>query len=166
MTKRRKRVFGAEFKREAVKLVTAGDKPASQIAQNDEKLTLAALRMALDQRQPEPGLLHHSDRGTTYASSAYQDALEQNGIICSMSRKGNCWDNAVVESFFSTLDFECGAVVSVTRGCVSRRRRLHPGLLQPDAATLVPGLQKPDGIRACSRITRVHEIRASPASDE
>jgi putative transposase len=77
-------------------------------AQNDEKLTLAALRMALDLRQPEPGLLHHSDRGTTYASSAYQDALEQNGIICSMSRKGNCWDNAVVESFFSTLDFECG----------------------------------------------------------
>lgn len=45
---------------------------------------------------------------TTYASGAYQDALEQNYIICSMSRKGNCWDNAVVESFFSTLDFECG----------------------------------------------------------
>lgn len=77
-------------------------------AQNDEKLTLAALQMALDQRQPEPGLLHHTDRGTTYASGAYQDALEQNQIICSMSRKGNCWDNAVVESFFSTLDFECG----------------------------------------------------------
>lgn len=77
-------------------------------AHNDEALTLAALQMALDQRQPEPGLLHHSDRGTTYASGAYQDALEQNGIICSMSRKGNCWDNAVVESFFSTLDAECG----------------------------------------------------------
>jgi putative transposase len=77
-------------------------------AQNDEKLTLAALHMAVEQRQPEPGLLHHSDRGTTYASGAYQDALEQSGFICSMSRKGNCWDNAVVESFFSTLDFECG----------------------------------------------------------
>ena len=75
---------------------------------NDETLTLAALRMALDQRQPEPGLIHHSDRGSTYASGAYQDALDRNDIICSMSRKGNCWDNAVVESFFSTLDFECG----------------------------------------------------------
>lgn len=74
---------------------------------NDEALTLAALQMALDQRQPAPGLIHHSDRGTTYASGAYQDALDQNDIICSMSRKGDCWDNAVVESFFSTLDIEC-----------------------------------------------------------
>lgn len=75
---------------------------------NDEELTLAALQMALDQRQPEPGLLHHSDRGTTYASGTYQDVLAQNDIISSMSRKGDCWDNAVVESFFSTLDIECG----------------------------------------------------------
>jgi transposase InsO family protein len=75
---------------------------------NDEALTLAALQMALDQRQPEPGLIHHSDRGTTYASNTYQDVLAQNDILGSMSRKGNCWDNAVVESFFSTLDFECG----------------------------------------------------------
>jgi len=74
---------------------------------NDEALTLAALQMALDQRQPEPGLLHHSDRGTTYASGTYQDVLAQHDIVCSMSRKGNCWDNAVVESFFSTLDIEC-----------------------------------------------------------
>ena len=75
---------------------------------NDEQLTLAALQMALDQRHPEPGLLHHTDRGSTYASSVYQDVLAQNAIICSMSRKGNCWDNAVSESFFSTLEFECG----------------------------------------------------------
>jgi putative transposase len=74
---------------------------------NDEALTLAALRMALDQRQPEPGLVHHSDRGTTYASGTYQDELARHGIECSMSRKGDCWDNAVVESFFSTLDIEC-----------------------------------------------------------
>jgi putative transposase len=74
---------------------------------NDEKLTLAALEMALDQRQPKTGLIHHSDRGTTYASGAYQDVLAKRGIVCSMSRKGNCWDNAVVESFFSTLDIEC-----------------------------------------------------------
>jgi transposase InsO family protein len=75
---------------------------------NDEQLTLAALQMAIDHRQPAPGLLHHSDRGTTYSSGAYQDALQQHDMICSMSRKGNCWDNAAVESFFSTLDFECG----------------------------------------------------------
>jgi len=74
---------------------------------NDEALTLSALWMALDHRQPEPGLLHHSDRGTTYASGRYQDVLAKHGAICSMSRKGNCWDNAVVESFFSTLDIEC-----------------------------------------------------------
>jgi transposase InsO family protein/transposase-like protein len=75
---------------------------------NDEALTLAALERALGQRQPLSGLLHHSDRGTTYASGTYQDVLVQNGIVCSMSRKGNCWDNAVAESFFSTLDIECG----------------------------------------------------------
>ena len=75
---------------------------------NDEALTLATLQMALDQRRPEPGLVHHSDRGATYASTSYQDALARHGIISSMSRKGNCWDNAVVESFFSTLDIECG----------------------------------------------------------
>jgi len=74
---------------------------------NDEELTLAALRMAIDQRQPAPGLMHHSDRGTTYASGAYQDELANHELICSMSRKGNCWDNAVVESFFSSLDIEC-----------------------------------------------------------
>jgi putative transposase len=74
---------------------------------NDEALTLAALRMAIEQRQPEPGLMHHTDRGTTYASGAYQDELAKRGFVCSMSRKGNCWDNAVAESFFSTLDVEC-----------------------------------------------------------
>lgn len=74
---------------------------------NDEALTLAALQMALDQRRPAPGLVHHSDRGATYASCEYQDVLAKHGAVCSMSRKGDCWDNAVVESFFSTLDTEC-----------------------------------------------------------
>jgi transposase InsO family protein len=74
---------------------------------NDDELTLSALQMALDQRRPPRGLIHHSDRGATYASNAYQEALSREGIVCSMSRKGDCWDNAVVESFFSTLDFEC-----------------------------------------------------------
>lgn len=79
----------------------------SMSTHNDEALTLAALHMALDHRQPEPGLLHHSDQGTTYASGEYQDVLAANDIVCSMSRRGDCWDNAVVESFFSTLDIEC-----------------------------------------------------------
>jgi len=74
---------------------------------NDEELTLAALQRAIEQRQPEPGLIHHSDRGTTYASGTYQDELAKRGFVCSMSRKGDCWDNAVVESFFSSLDIEC-----------------------------------------------------------
>lgn len=74
---------------------------------NDEALTLSALEMALDQRRPASGLVHHSDRGTTYASGEYQDVLARHGLVCSMSRKGDCWDNAVVESFFSTLDIEC-----------------------------------------------------------
>jgi putative transposase len=88
---------------------------------NDEALTLSALHMALDQRQPEPGLIHHTDRGTTYASGTYQDVLSQHGIVCSMSRKGNCWDNAVAESFFSTLDFECGTQLPFSSRAVARR---------------------------------------------
>ena len=88
---------------------------------NDELLTLSALQMALDQRQPEPGLIHHSDRGSTYCACTYQDVLEQNDIICSMSRKGDCWDNAVVESFFSTLDIECGNQQVFASRVVARR---------------------------------------------
>ncbi len=69
-------------------------------------LVLEALHTALGRRRPEPGLVHHSDRGCQYASDAYRTALARHGILCSMSRKGNCWDNAVAESFFSTLKVE------------------------------------------------------------
>jgi len=69
-------------------------------------LALEALDMALGRRLPAPGLVHHSDRGSQYAAAAYRAALARQGIICSMSRKGNCWDNAVAESFFSTLKIE------------------------------------------------------------
>jgi transposase InsO family protein len=72
----------------------------------DRTLTLDALGMALRTRCPEPGLLHHSDRGVQYASADYQSQLRERSIICSMSRKGDCWDNAVAESFFSTLKAE------------------------------------------------------------
>jgi putative transposase len=67
------------------------------------ELVLSALGMALGRRVPDTGLLHHSDRGSQYTSAAYRSALRDNGVVCSMSRKGNCWDNAVVESFFATL---------------------------------------------------------------
>ena len=70
------------------------------------ELATTALTMALWRRQPKPGLLHHSDRGVQYAAGEYQRALGEHGIACSMSRKGNCWDNAVVESFFATLKKE------------------------------------------------------------
>ncbi len=72
----------------------------------DAQLTLRALRTALGSRKPPPGLLHHSDRGSQYACSDYQDVLDEHGIVCSMSRKGNVWDNAVSESFFKTLKGE------------------------------------------------------------
>jgi transposase InsO family protein len=70
------------------------------------ELPLEALAMAMRDRRPGPGLVHHSDRGSQYASRAYRKALKDKGIICSMSRKGDCWDNAVAESFFATLKTE------------------------------------------------------------
>jgi transposase InsO family protein len=69
-------------------------------------LTLNALEMALVRRRPLHGLLHHSDRGSQYASGDYQAVLAAEGIVCSMSRRGNCWDNAVAESFFATVKVE------------------------------------------------------------
>ena len=70
------------------------------------ELPLAALKMAFDRRRPAPGLLHHSDRGSQYASGRYQHALKGMQMTCSMSRKGDCFDNAVVESFFASLKRE------------------------------------------------------------
>ncbi len=74
----------------------------------DEDLVEKALRRALERRCPDAGLLHHSDQGSQYASHDYRGLLEANRITCSMSRKGDCWDNAVVESFFGTLKTELG----------------------------------------------------------
>lgn len=72
----------------------------------DDSLTLAALRRALEERRPPLGLLHHSDRGSQYTSDDYRDLLEVHGIRLSMSRKGNCYDNSPVESFFDSLKTE------------------------------------------------------------
>ena len=106
----------------------------------EAKIVLDALEMARVSRRPGAGLLHHSDRGSQYASNAFQAALERLGAISSMSRKGNCWDNAMMESFFASLknelDFE-GPMKSkaVTRALVFEyinvfynRVRLHSSL--------------------------------------
>jgi putative transposase len=78
-------------------------------------LPLAALRQALERRHIRRGLLHHSDRGVQYASARYQALLQRHGLRVSMSRKGNCWDNSVVESFFRTLKTELHPTTWSTR---------------------------------------------------
>jgi transposase InsO family protein len=72
----------------------------------DTELCLTALNMAIKARSPVAGLVHHSDRGSQYASHDYRKALRDQGMVCSMSRRGNCWDNAVAESFWATLKNE------------------------------------------------------------
>jgi transposase InsO family protein len=72
----------------------------------DRHLALDALNRAVIRRKPKAGLLHHSDRGSTYAAGDYRKALRNGGFECSMSRKGDCWDNSVAESFFATLKRE------------------------------------------------------------
>jgi len=72
----------------------------------DARLVIAALRMALLQRRPQGALIVHSDRGMQFASAAYRQVLAQHGLLASMSRKGNCYDNAFIESFWSSLKYE------------------------------------------------------------
>ena len=75
-------------------------------ANNDRALALDALDRAVTLREPNSGLIHHSDRGSVYASGDYRDALDRMGATKSMSRKGDCWDNSVAESFFATIKGE------------------------------------------------------------
>lgn len=77
-------------------------------AVNDRHLVIRGLDRALRHRRPAAGLIHHSDRGSPYASEDYRKRLEAHGIKCSMSRRGNCYDNAAMESWFSTLKAELG----------------------------------------------------------
>ncbi|MDR5900478.1 IS3 family transposase [Halomonas vilamensis] len=72
----------------------------------ETSLISRALMMAINLRKPPPGLMHHSDRGSQYASNQYQAMLKQHDLVCSMSRKGNCWDNSSTERFFSSLKRE------------------------------------------------------------
>ena len=108
--------------------------------QATESLTIRALQMARETRKPCAGLLHHSDRGVQYTSGAYTAKLEGMNVISSMSRTGNCWDNAVVEAFFATLKLELnlGSPIgsrAVTEGVIFEwievwynRKRLHSTL--------------------------------------
>ena len=72
----------------------------------DAPLAVKALQMAIDQRRPRPALVVHSDRGTQFASAAYRELLASHQLVASMSRKGNCYDNAFIESFWSSLKYE------------------------------------------------------------
>lgn len=88
-------------------------------------LPLAALDMALMQRKPPTGLLHHSDRGVQYASAAYRQRLAAAGVVPSMSRKGNCYDNAMMESFWSTMKREL-----VHRCCFATRAQARAAIFE------------------------------------
>ena len=87
---------------------------------NRIKASLAtdALSMAYWRRKPEKGLIHHSDRGSQYAGGDYQNLLGNYGMICSMSRKGDCWDNAVAESFFHSMKTESTSVCFIVHGAM------------------------------------------------
>lgn len=101
------------------------------------------LQMALGRRRPPKGqLIHHSDRGMQYASQAFRKLLQAHAIEGSMRRKGDCWDNAVVESFFGSLKVRAPALAQLPdrRGGPSRHRRVHHDVLQQPAAAFVPGL--------------------------
>src|ERR687894_215988 len=104
------------------------------------ELALAALDMAIARRRPAAGLVHHSDRGVQYAAHGYRRRLREHGMLCSMSRKGDCWDNAPMESFFATLKGELveerdyltrdearADVFQYIEGFYNRRR-LHSGI--------------------------------------
>jgi putative transposase len=106
----------------------------------EDELTLSALRMALARRAVKPGLVHHSDRGSQYASSDYTGLLKENGVGISMSRKGNPWDNAACESFMKTLKYEevhrneyrdlteARSEIGAFLDTVYNRKRLHSAL--------------------------------------
>ena len=119
-------------------------------------LALTALRKAIQERRPAPGVLHHSDQGVQYASGEYRQALQVAGLDCSMSRRGNCYDNAMMESFWSTLKTEAGldSVVPLNRRaaesiifdyieCFYNRSRRHSslGYLSPVAFEQQPTIK-------------------------
>jgi len=121
-------------------------------ATHDPALALSALERALAARKPAPGLVHHSDRGAPYASAVYRQKLLAHGLVPRMSRSGDCWDNAVAESFFSFAQGRAGSSRalpdSCCRSCVDRR--LHQQFLQPAPPALASQLSQPCRVRITS----------------
>jgi transposase InsO family protein len=124
---------------------------------NSSELTCGALNMAIQRRRPRPGLICHSDRGRQYACDAYQRLLKTHGLICSMSRRGNCYDNAPKESFFATLKRELETENFQNHAQAQQaifefievfynRKRLHSGL----------GYQSPEQFEAAHRKVQTH----------
>jgi len=112
----------------------------------EQELVASALQMAATQRRPGEGVLHHSDRGSQYAARDYQQLLGAHKMVVSMSRKGDCYDNTVMESFWSTLKAECATKIYSSRAEARQsifeyvevwynRQRLHsaPGYPSPDS---------------------------------
>jgi putative transposase len=129
----------------------------------EARLTLEALRMALQQRKPAPGLVHHSDRGVQYASTHYTDLLKENGIVISMSRRGNPYDNATCESFLKTLKYEelyrteyrdlaeARASIGTFLEKVYNQKRLHSALGYLPPAEFERGLPAQPPVEAAAR---------------
>lgn len=140
-------------------------------------LVADALKMALARRQPDGPLLHHSDRGAQYACGVYQVLLAKEGIICSMSRIGNCYDNAVMESFFGTLKKECvrpnGSYATLKEARRSifdyiemfyNRRRRHSslGYLSPEEFEKAATEIKQKGLRRAPQTAKLSPLRKTP----
>jgi transposase InsO family protein len=148
----------------------------------DQQLTLSALQMGIEHWRPTPGLMHHSDRGSQYAATSYRGLLAEQGMVCSMSRVGNCWDNAPVESFFSTLKTELLGERTVFESreqaehelfeyieAYYNRRRLHSslGYLSPaefEARSTQRAPQRPRNRRASRSESGRPGRRGAPAS--
>jgi putative transposase len=127
-----------------------------------QELTITALQMAITNRRPGPGLVHHSDRGSQYAAQAYRKLLGEAGMVCSMSRKGDCWDKAPIESFFGSMKCELddgqpfetrqaarNAVFAFIEGFYNRRR-LHSAIGYRSPADM-------ENVAAAAKaVTRVH----------
>lgn len=126
----------------------------------DDDLTLRALDSALEHRRPSASLLHHSDRGSQYTSGDYQDRLREHGFQVSMSRKGDCWDNAPMESFFSTLKMELGDCFSSRAAARTalfdyievfyNRRRMHSSLDHQSPVEFEQAIQPFDSAHAAA----------------
>ena len=103
-----------------------------------QELTMTALQMAITNRRPGPGLVHHSDRGSQYAARAYRILLEEHSMLCSMSRKGDCLDNAPMESFFGSMktELEDGTTLETRQAAKKCPVLFHRGLLQPPTPAL------------------------------